>query len=82
LAAPDKTVPVPLLSGGAVVAMNLIGLIPQSARYNPVTLSAGTLELLTKAKAPSDFLPALAICLALTVALIVASVLVFNRKQL
>ena len=71
-----------LTCGGVIVAMNLIGLIPQSARYNPVTLSAGTLELLTKAKAPSDFIPALAICLALTIALIVASILTFNRKQL
>ena len=71
-----------LTTGGVIVVMNLAGLIPQSAKYNPVTLSAGTLELLTKAKAPSDFIPALAICLALTAALIVASVLLFNRKQL
>ena len=71
-----------LTAGGVIVAMNLAGLIPQSAKYNPVTLAGGTLGLLTKAKAPSDFLPALAICLALTAALVAASILTFNRTQL
>ena len=71
-----------LVTGGAVVAMNLLNLIPKFAKYNPVSLASGTLGLLSKQNVPGDFLPALWICLALTAALIAASVLIFDRKEL
>ncbi|MCL2332820.1 MAG: ABC transporter permease, partial [Actinomycetia bacterium] len=37
-----------LVTGGVVVAMNLLNLIPQFSKYNPVSLASGTLGLLSK----------------------------------
>ncbi|MCL2538842.1 MAG: ABC transporter permease [Oscillospiraceae bacterium] len=66
---------------GAVIAMNLISIAPKAARYNPLTLSAGTLELLAGTKETSDFFIAISVCCVLTAALTAGTVIVFNKKS-
>ena len=70
------------LAGGAVVLMTLVHLAPKLQKYNPISLAGDALGLLNKQKVPADFTPALMVCLALTLGCLVASVLIFNRKQL
>jgi ABC-2 type transport system permease protein len=64
----------------AVVALNLVALIPNASKFNPSALSGGTLALLSKASEPSAFVPAMAICAVLAVGLVIATVEVFKRK--
>ena len=67
---------------GIVIALNLVAIVPSAAKYNPMTLSGGTLALLSGAAQPEDFIPAVIVCLVMTLALVLASVLVFDRKRL
>jgi ABC-2 type transport system permease protein len=65
---------------GAIIALNVVAIIPSAAKYNPIALAGGTLSLLSGASTPSDFAPALLICTCLTIALIAGTLLIFNKK--
>ena len=69
-------------AGGAVIIMGLLNLAPALQKYNPISLSADTLNLINGTSKPEDFIPALIICLLITLAAIVDSILIFGRKQL
>ena len=71
-----------LVTVGAVVAMSLVSIIPNSQRYNPIALSGDTLAILMGAKSPGDFMPAMVICAVGTVVLFVLSAVVFNKKEM
>jgi len=71
-----------LAAGGVVIALNIVAIAPKTAKYNPISLAGGTLGLLNGTSQASDFLPALIICIAAIVAVMLASLLVFNRKQM
>jgi ABC-2 type transport system permease protein len=71
-----------MLTGGAVVVMSLLGILPQLQRYNPILLSGDNTALLTGAKDVSDLLPAAIVCAILVVTLTAVSVAVFDRKQI
>jgi len=64
-----------------VVALNVIGIIPNTAKFNPVTLSGGTLPLLRGVGEVSDFVPAMMVCAMMITALLVGAVLVFEKKE-
>jgi len=64
---------------GVVLALMLVNIIPDAARYNPTALT-GTLSLINGTGEPSDFIRPLIVCGAAIVALIVGSIAVFNRK--
>lgn len=66
----------------AVVALNILSIAPKAAKYNPVSLASGTLSILYGAGGPSDFVPALIICAAATIALIIVSILIFDKKTI
>jgi ABC-2 type transport system permease protein len=70
-----------LLTGGAVVFMMVLNIAPAVQKYNPVTLSSDNMALLTAQKAASDFTPAMIICAVAIIALIGASIGLFNKKQ-
>jgi ABC-2 type transport system permease protein len=70
-----------LLTGGAVVFMMILNIAPAVQRYNPIILSSDNMALLTAQKAASDFTPAMIICAVATIALIGASIGLFNKKQ-
>lgn len=65
-----------------VVILNLVGIIPNSAKYNPVSLAGGTLNLLSGAQEASDFIPAMIICTVLIIAIVITTILIFNKKRL
>ncbi len=64
-----------------VIWLNIVSIFPNTAKFNPITLSGGTLSLLSGKGEPSDFIPAVIICAALTIGLIISSVLIFNKKK-
>lgn len=70
-----------LLTGGLVVVMTLINIVPKFQKYNPATLTGYNLPLLMGQKNLSDILPALIISAVLIVAVMAASIMAFNKKQ-
>ena len=71
-----------LFTGGIVVAMTIVNIAPKLRKYNPVTLSVENMELIMAQKAASDFIPAVILCGGLVIISVVASIVVFNKKQL
>ena len=65
-----------------VIVLNLISIIPNTAKYNPVSLTGGTLAILLESADTSDFIPAMIICVIAIIVLIVATIIVFNRKRI
>ena len=71
-----------LLTGGLVVGLTLLHMIPPLEKYNPISLAADNMALLTSAKELSNFTPTFAICGCAIGISLLASILVFNKKQL
>jgi len=71
-----------LVTGGAVVIMMLLNIAPSLQKYNPILLASDNMSLLTAQKDVSDFIPAVIICAAFILALTVASIMIFNKKQI
>jgi len=71
-----------LLTGGVVVVLTLMNLVPSFQKYNPASLASDGLALLTAQKALSDLLPAFILCGAAILGLTAATVLIFNKKQI
>jgi ABC-2 type transport system permease protein len=71
-----------LFTGGTVLVLTLLAILPKLQKYNPVTLCGDNTTLLTGIKGASDFIPALIICAILVVALTATSVVVFDKKQI
>ncbi|GHV43206.1 ABC transporter permease [Clostridia bacterium] len=70
------------ITGGAIIALTLIGLFPKTAKFNPTSLSGANVALLTNAQPPSDFLPAVIITAISVVVLLALSLFVFGKKKL
>ena len=68
------------LAGGAVGAMSLLNIVPQARQFNPASLSGDVLHLLNGQKVPGDFVPALVLCLALSVLCIAGSWWIFDHR--
>ena len=58
-----------------------ISISPAALKYNPLSLAGATLGLLSGQNEAADFSPAIIICAASVVILLVASVLLFNKKK-
>jgi ABC-2 type transport system permease protein len=70
------------LTAGVIIALLLLNIAPQAAKYNPISLAGETLALLNASKAAGDFVPAFIICAAAVAGLLAASVRVFEKKEL
>ena len=68
-------------AGGCVLAMYLLELLPKLSDVMPTSLMQG-MSILIGAKPAADFLPAVLIAAASSVLLVLASVLLFNKKEL
>jgi ABC-2 type transport system permease protein len=66
---------------GVFFTLALVNIAPAVNRFNPQTLAAGTLGLITGASEVGDFVPALIICAVCIVGLIGGAVLTFNNKK-
>lgn len=70
-----------LVTGGGVLLSYLLSLIPPVKRYLPTYLSAGT-AIVGGTAAPSDYVAALIITLALIAACFVGALLTFKKKEI
>ncbi|MCL2672204.1 MAG: ABC transporter permease [Clostridiales bacterium] len=70
-----------LLTGGVVLVLSLLNIVPKLQKFNPMSLAADTLYLLSGQKTPADFIPALLICVAATAALLMGAIVLFDRRQ-
>ena len=68
-------------TGGVVFALTLITLIPKTAKFLPIMLSDGT-SLVYGLTDPGEYIPAIIITAILSAVCIIASVPIFNKKQL
>jgi hypothetical protein len=62
-----------------IIALNLVGIAPKAAKYNPISLAGATLALLTGEQ--GEFAPAVIITAVAVVALLAASVGIFRKKR-
>ncbi|GGC80334.1 ABC transporter permease [Enterococcus wangshanyuanii] len=66
---------------GAVGIFSIISLFPSLQKYNPIALSGDAVNLLNAQKVAADFIPAMIICILLTAAMLITSILIFNKKH-
>jgi len=66
---------------GVIITLNVLHIMPAIQKYNPIILSGDALNLLNAQKGTADYVPAMVICTAAAVLLMVASVAVFNKKR-
>lgn len=71
-----------LLTGGVVVLLTLLNLVPSFQKFNPASLASDGLLLMTAQKALADLLPAFILCGGAILILNVLSIVTFNRKQI
>ncbi|MCL2326478.1 MAG: ATP-binding cassette domain-containing protein [Proteobacteria bacterium] len=71
-----------LLTGGVVVVMSLAGLVPQLTKYSPLVLASLNSSLLAGAVQTGDFVVPLIVTFVLIAGFLLASVVLFNKKQL
>ena len=65
-----------------VVGLNIVNIAPHAARFNPISLATNALGLLSGDAVPGDIWPAFGIAAASVIALVVASLVVFDKKQM
>jgi len=66
---------------GVIIILSLISIAPAVQRFNPLSLAGATLGLLSGQNETADFSPAIIICAVSVVILLIASVLLFNKKK-
>ncbi len=70
-----------LFTGGIIVLMTMLSILPQTSAYNPITLSSANMGLLTGGYEISKFVTASVATFVCLVVSILISVVVFNKKQ-
>ena len=71
-----------LISGAVIVALMICNITPDLHSYNPFSLASDNVALLTKAVEASSLSYAAVISIICSVILIIASILVFRKRQL
>lgn len=71
-----------LFTGGFVVLLYLLNIVPAIQKYNPVALISSNMALLKGQSLPMDLLPSLLISIAAIVILIISAIGMFNKKQI
>jgi ABC-2 type transport system permease protein len=71
-----------LFTGGGAVVFMLLNLIKGFKPFGPATLSSSGLALITSAMNIGDYYPAMLVCAGIIFAIVVSSILVFDKKQL
>jgi len=67
---------------GIMTVMSIVNIFPQTFRYNPINLGGANFALLAGLMDSSDFIPSMVVCFALIVAMLVASIIIFDREQI
>lgn len=71
-----------LFTGGFIVALFMLDIVPQIRKYNPLALAAKNMSLLSGKIMPEDLTVAFAVSLAIVLFSIVCAIGIFNKKQL
>ena len=67
--------------GGVVVVLSMANLLPQIARYNPISLISACLQLLLGVSDPGDIAPLLIVAFVCMLAFTLLAVLVFRKQK-
>lgn len=70
------------VTGGLLLAGMLMSMLHSISRYSPVRLASENMSLIDGTLKVEDFLPAAAVAAALTVAAVLAGIVLFDKKQL
>ncbi|HWT74252.1 MAG TPA: ABC transporter permease [Mobilitalea sp.] len=71
-----------VLSAVALILMLMIGVIPNTEKYNPVTLASVNVALLSGTKEVKDLIATVIITCLLTVGCMIGSIVLFGKKKL
>jgi len=71
-----------LISGAVIVVLKLCNIVPRLQSYNPLSLASDNVSLLTKTVEVSSLSDAAAISIICSAMLIIASILIFRKRQL
>ncbi|MCL2677711.1 MAG: ABC transporter permease [Clostridiales bacterium] len=66
---------------GVIIILSTLNLFPALSKFNPSSLAAQTLNLLSAQKEAADYLPAFIICAAAAALLVAAAIAVFNKRR-
>ena len=70
-----------LAVGAAVIALNLLNIVPKIGKYNPAALTGAPMKLLAEAVTPRGVYPALAVAVIGIIALTLFAVMLFNQRK-
>jgi len=71
-----------LFTGGFVVALLLINIVPRLQKYNPITLASSNMALLANEMSVADFTLPIVICCLAVIGFVISAIALFNKKQL
>lgn len=71
-----------LFTGGFIVLLYLINIVPKIQKYNPVALVSSNMALLKGQSLPLDLLPALVVSIVVIIFFIASAIGLFNKRQI
>jgi len=71
-----------LFTGGFIVVLYLLNIVPKIQKYNPVALISSNMALIKGQSLPLDLLPSLVVSIAVIVLFIAIAIRMFNKKQI
>lgn len=71
-----------LFTGGIVVVMFLINIVPKAAEYNPIQLASSNMSLITGTMDVEGIVKSVIVCIVCIVAMLIGSCAIFNKKFL
>jgi len=66
---------------GTFFTLLILNIIPAVERFNPVSLSSGTLAIIMGTSEASDFIPAVIVCTISIIVLVIGAIIIFNKKK-
>lgn len=70
-----------LSTGGVVVMLTIINLIPKIEEYNPLKLTTENMQLITNKISNGDFITPIVVSILISILFIISSISIFNKSQ-
>lgn len=71
-----------LVTGGFIVILFLINIVPKLQKYNPIGLASKNIALITGEMSVSDFAIPITICCIIVIGFVTSTIAIFNKKQI
>ena len=71
-----------LISGGVIVVLMLLNIIPDVVRFNPITLSSQNLAIIMETMEPATLYPLIGITVGVSLLFVALATVLFRKKQL